>query len=150
MSLPCEYPAGILSAISEALCVDIHLSVLTNALASFWTVLLWLFTHSVCMYRLDDGYGPPNAASDPSGVRMSRSTLPESFSVMSVTVGSVVIPASMVPFWSAETNVGPAPTGTRVNSPTFTPFWTARYWVRKSVEEPRPVTPSFLPLNSLG
>ena len=46
--------------------------------------------------------------------------------------------------------VWPAPTATGVNSLTFTPLLTARYLVRKSVEEPRPVTPSFLPLKSLG
>lgn len=66
------------------------------------------------------------------------------------TVGSVVIPASMEPCWSAATKVGPAPTATGVNSLTLTPFLTARYLVRKSVEEPRPVTPSFLPLKSLA
>src|SRR3954447_8532493 len=102
------------------------------------------------MYRLDDGYGPPSASCEPSGVRMSRRIFPALLSRIVATVGSVVMPPSMEPCWSAEMKVGPAPTATGVNSLTFTPFLTARYLVRKSVDEPRPVTPSFLPLKFLG
>ena len=65
-------------------------------------------------------------------------------------VGSVVMPACDLPCCMAAMKVLPAPTGTEVNSPSFTPFLTARYWVRKLVEEPRPVTPRFLPLKSAG
>lgn len=67
-----------------------------------------------------------------------------------MTVGSVVIPAWMEFCWSAEMNVCPAPTATGVIRSVCTPFFTARYLVRKSVEEPRPVTPSFLPEKSFG
>ena len=50
----------------------------------------------------------------------------------------------------AAMKVSPAPTGTEVNSPSFTPCFTARYWVRKLVDEPRPVTPRLVPLKSAG
>ena len=65
-------------------------------------------------------------------------------------VGSVVMPASICPCCIAAMKVLPAPTGTEVNSPSFTPLLTARNWVRKLVDEPRPVTPRFLPLKSAG
>src|SRR5881398_2178651 len=102
------------------------------------------------MYRLDDGYGPPSASWEPSGVRMSRRTLPAFLSRMVATVGSVVMPPSMEPCWSAAMKVGPAPTATGVKSLTFSAFLTARYLVRKSVDDPSLVMPSFLPLKSLG
>ena len=41
-----------------------------------------------------------------------------------------------------------APTGSIVYWVDCTPCWSARYWVRKLVDEPRPVTPSVLPFAS--
>ena len=46
----------------------------------------------------------------------------------------------------AAISVSPAPTGTGVTSLSFTPALSNRYSVRKSVDEPRPVTPMRLPL----
>ena len=46
----------------------------------------------------------------------------------------------------AAISVSPAPTGTGVTSLSFTPALSSRYSVRKSVDEPRPVTPMRLPL----
>jgi hypothetical protein len=66
------------------------------------------------------------------------------------TVGSVVMPPSIFPCCIAAMNVFPAPTGSEVKSPTLTPFFTAMNWVRKFVDEPRPVTPRVLPFQSAG
>ena len=65
-------------------------------------------------------------------------------------VGSVVIPASILPCCIAAMKVLPAPTGMGWIWSTGTPFFTERNSVRVWVPEPIEVTPRFLPLKSAG
>src|SRR4051794_21434066 len=102
------------------------------------------------MYTDDAGYSPPSACCAPVVVRMSTSGWAFPVSSSALIVGSVVIP-HWIDLWSiAAMNVGPALTATGVILLAGTPFLTARYWVRKLVDDPSPVTPSRLPLQSAG
>jgi hypothetical protein len=80
---------------------------------------------------------------------MSSRTSPLPFSLICCAVGSVVMPASMPPFSSAAMKVAPAPAATVVYLSGVAPTLPVRYWVRKSVEDPGLVIPSFLPGRSL-
>ena len=70
--------------------------------------------------------------------------------MMREIVGSVVMPASILPCCSAAMNVSPAPTATGWIWSTGTPFLMARNWVRPWVPDPMEVTPRFLPEKSAG
>ena len=96
------------------------------------------------------GYGPPSAASVLFGVRRSIRMLAAPVEVRREMVGSVVMPASILPWPMAAMKLEPAPTGKVVNSLFLTLDFAARNWVRKLVDEPRPVTPRVLPLKSAG
>src|SRR5919198_5833096 len=102
------------------------------------------------MYSAEAGYTPPSAFTVPASVRMSTKGLPRPFSCTAVIVGSVVMPQSIAFCCIAATNVGPALTATGVILLLGTPACVARYWVRKYVDDTRPVTPSLRPLQSAG
>ncbi len=65
-------------------------------------------------------------------------------------VGSVVMPASIVPCLIAAMKVSPEPTAIGVNWSGVMPFVLARYCVRPCVPDPIEVTPSLRPLKSAG
>src|SRR4030081_2019301 len=102
------------------------------------------------MYSEDAGYTPPSALVAPSAVRMSMRTLPRPLFTRVEIVGSVVMPQSIDLCCIAATKVLPASTATDLTSDAASPLRTARYFVRKFVEDPRPVTPMLRPFQSAG
>ena len=107
---------------------------------------------AVHVQRATTGTAPPSAACEPSSVRMSTSTLPwPRLDQLWRRSGRWSCRRRSRPCCSAAMKVGAGAGLDRgVVDGLARRSCTARYWVRKSVEEPGLVTPSFLPLKSAG
>ena len=141
---------GVLSAISRGVCVCIHWSVLTIALARRRVVSACDRSHSCCAYRTDAGYASASTASlTPADVRKSaRMRVPGVRLTRIVNAGSASMPASTLPCSTAAMAVAADPMAVMLTASGGTPCRCSKYVRSICEDEPAAVTPATRPFRS--